>query len=210
MQTLTIRSYVAIGDSLSEGVSDWGRGDRSIGFAARLAGLLSQTTSEFQFTNLGTGGARVADLLHRQADRAIAIQPDLLTVVVGANDVPTTPADQFARDYRALLTKLGAGVHGLIVVANIPNFAHLLPAQYAPYGALVTQRVQSLNQVIKEVAAHTNALLVDLQDAPETRDPRNVSSDGVHPNARGYRAITREFVRVLNSVGIALAPPELD
>ena len=41
-----IRRYVALGDSLSEGFSDWSQADRSIGFAYLLAGQLRAKSPE--------------------------------------------------------------------------------------------------------------------------------------------------------------------
>lgn len=210
MNTRTLTRYVALGDSLSEGVSDWGRGDTSIGFAPLLAGLLRQRQPDLQFTNFGVGGARVGDVLRGQVTRALALRPDLLTIVVGANDVPTTPETQFAREYTTMLTQLRAAADGLIVIANVPNFAHMLPQQFGPFRASVATRIKTFNAAIAAAAAEYGALLVDLEDAPAALDRRNISADGVHPNARGYRAMVAEFVQVLNSAGVDLTPPPLD
>ena len=205
-----IQRYVAMGDSLSEGFSDWGRADRSIGFASILAGLLREQAPELEWTNLGRAGARTADLLHGQLPRALQLAPDFVTVVVGANDVPGTPEQQFQHDYNNLLEQLRAGIGGTIVVANLPDFAHLLPAQFASYQLRVRARVQSFNRIIAEAAVAHDTLLVDLHTSSEAEDPRNLSGDGVHPNARGYRAMARAFVETLNYAGFALPLPPLD
>ena len=205
-----IRSYVALGDSLSEGVSDWGRGDPRIGFATVLAGLLRRTVPDLQFTNLGVGGARTGDVLRGQLPRVEALRPDLVTLVVGANDVPTTPVEQFARSYAALLLGLREKVSGTIAAATIPHFGHLLPPQYAGYHALLDERIRAFNRVITDAAEATGALLVDLQDRAEVQDPRNVSADGIHPSARGYRIMARVFAEVLNQAHFDLVLPEID
>lgn len=59
MSSLAIRCYVALGDSLSEGYSGWGRADRSIGFASVLARLLRGQMPEFEpsFTRPPESGA---------------------------------------------------------------------------------------------------------------------------------------------------------
>lgn len=205
-----IRRYVALGDSLSEGVSDWGQGDPSIGFAGLLAERLRAGAPDLTFTNLGVGGAKAADVLRDQLPRAIALQPDLVTLVVGANDVPVTPGDEFARDYRALVQQLCVGVNGLIAIATIPGFGHLLPSSYAGFRELVDARISEFNRVIADAARECGALLVDLQHRAETQDRRNISRDGVHPNARGYRIMARAFIDELNTAGLNLAAPPLD
>ncbi|HSH82343.1 MAG TPA: SGNH/GDSL hydrolase family protein, partial [Herpetosiphonaceae bacterium] len=200
----TIRHYVAMGDSLSEGFSDWGQGDRTIGFAYVLAGLLQAATPQMEWTNLGTSGARTADVLRAQLPRAVRLQPDLVTLVVGANDVPTTAAIDFRRTYGELISHLRSEVGGLIVVANLPDFAHLLPHQYDAFRGGLRDRVHVFNQIIAELATANGTLLVDLHTSRESEDPRNLSGDGFHPNARGYRAIARAFAERLNQEGFDL------
>ena len=210
MATPTIRRYVALGDSLSEGYSDWGRAERSIGFANLLAGLLREQSPDLAFTNLGRSGARAADVLRDQVEPAIALAPDLATLVVGANDITGTLPEQFRRDYSAAVGRLRGGVQGIVVVANIPDFVHLLPTQYASYRAAIRNRSDEFNRAIADTAAAYGALLADLAGSREAEDPRNLSGDGVHPNARGYRAMARVFAETLNTAGLSLPSIELD
>lgn len=205
-----IRSYVALGDSLSKGVSDWGRGDPTIGFAPVLAALLRRSSPKLEFINLGVGGARAADVLGGQLPRVAALAPELVTLAVGANDVPNTPVEQFGRSYDALLRGLRDKIPGTIVVTTIPHFGHLLPPQYAGYRALLDERIRTFNRIIIEAAETTGALLVDLQDRAEVQDPQNVSADGIHPNARGYRIMARAFVEALNRARFDLPLPPID
>ncbi|CAA9278529.1 MAG: hypothetical protein AVDCRST_MAG26-3210 [uncultured Chloroflexia bacterium] len=206
----TTRHYVAMGDSLSEGFSDWGQGDRSIGFAYILAGLLRTAAPGMEWTNLGTSGARTADVLRLQLPRAVRLEPDLVTLVVGGNDVTVTAPEEFREHYAGLVARLRSGVQGLIAIATLPDFAHLLPQQYASFRGGLSDRVHAFNRIIGETAARHDALLVDLHTSRESEDPRNLSGDGFHPNARGYRAIARAFAERLNQEGFDLRLPELD
>ena len=205
-----IRRYVAIGDSLSEGFSNWGRDERSIGFAQVLADQIRVLVPTLEFHNLGVSGARTAGVLHRQVERAVALKPDLLTLVVGANDVPRTPIEHFRRDYLTLLGHLRSGTGGLVLAANLPRFAHLLPAQYAAFRIPLRRRIEAFNRIIAEAAASHDVLLVDLHSSDVPEDPRNVSGDGFHPNARGYRAMAGAFAEVLNRAGFEVTAPVLD
>ena len=210
MSQPTIQRYVALGDSLSAGIWDWGQGDRAYGFTALLADLLRQSAPELQFTNLGVGGARTADVVGQQLDAALAREPDLVTLVVGANDLPGTPTGEFQRSYSELIGRLRLGVHGLVAVANIPQMVHLLPQQYATYRFALGRRIDEFNRIIADTAAAHGILLVDLYSNPASHDPRNLSSDNVHPNPRGYREMARAFVTTLNQAGYALPLPEID
>ena len=195
---------------MSEGFSEWGQGDRSIGFAYLLAARLQESSPALEFTNLGRSGARTADVLHAQLERAIAAEPDLVTLVVGANDAPATPIDQFRREYAELVRRLCSGVQGIVAVANLPDFAHLLPPQFAAYRDALHERVLAFNRISAEAAAANGALLVDLFGSREAEDPRNVSGDRVHPNARGYRVMAQCFVETLNAAGFDLRPIVID
>jgi lysophospholipase L1-like esterase len=86
--------YVALGDSLTAGRDDPGPGGGRIGWARRLAGLLTTRTSvPCTLTNLATDGAGVAAVLERQLPALAGIGPDLVSVTVGMNDIrdPASP-----------------------------------------------------------------------------------------------------------------------
>ncbi|MGW5639452.1 SGNH/GDSL hydrolase family protein, partial [Streptomyces sp. NPDC003832] len=75
--------FVALGDSLSEGVGD-PVGDAWRGWAALLAGGLAD--GPVAFTNLAVSGAQTRDVLERQLPAALALRPDVVSVLVGVND----------------------------------------------------------------------------------------------------------------------------
>lgn len=197
MQRPKIERYVAIGDSLTEGIWDWGQGDRRAGFAYLLADQLRQQYPALQFDNLGSGGARTGDVLRFQVDRALRLKPQLLTLVVGANDVPGTPTPQFRREFGDLVERLHTGMDGMIVLANLPNVEHLLPVQYASYRAALVSRVAEFNAIIGDVATAHDLPLVDLHSNAASADHRNISGDGLHPNPRGYRLMADAFAQAL-------------
>ncbi len=197
-----IRRYVALGDSLTEGIWDGGMGDRSFGFAHLLAAQLRRANPAIEVINLGINGARTADVLGGPLARAVALRPELVTVVVGANDVPFTPTAQFQREYTALLGQLRAATDGMIVASTLPNLADVLPAAFAAQRAAIEQRLAEFNHVITAAATASGAVLVDLFQHPASADPLNISRDGIHPNPRGYRIMAQVFIAALQQQGI--------
>lgn len=210
MTTSFSTHYVAIGDSLVEGYTDWGVSDAGIGFAHVLAAMIRATQPHSRFTNLGVSGARAADVLRVQVTPAIALEPTLLTLVVGANDIPVTPADEFRHTYDELVGQIASKVDGLVLVSNIPNLVHLLPVPFAGYRVLLEERLRTFNEVIAEVTTKHGVRLVDLFDGRETEDPRNIGADGFHPSIRGYRVMAQSFVQVLQQTGWELPPLLVD
>ncbi|MCZ9343859.1 SGNH/GDSL hydrolase family protein, partial [Streptomyces sp. TRM76130] len=78
--------YVALGDSLTEGVGDPVAGGRR-GWAALLAGSLAGADERpVEFRNLAVSGAQTRDVLEAQLPAGLALRPDLVSVVIGVND----------------------------------------------------------------------------------------------------------------------------
>ncbi|TFV31711.1 SGNH/GDSL hydrolase family protein [Streptomyces sp. T1317-0309] len=77
--------FVALGDSLTEGVGD-PVGDSWRGWAALLAGGLAPAHAPAEFTNLSFSGAQTRDVLERQTPDALDLRPDVVSVVIGVND----------------------------------------------------------------------------------------------------------------------------
>jgi len=96
------RRYVAIGDSFTEGMSD--ADPRSpgeyVGWADRLAGLLAEVAARdgvaFEYANLAVRGRLLADVTDRQLGDALALAPDLVSIVGGGNDILRPRADMSA------------------------------------------------------------------------------------------------------------------
>ena len=91
--------YVAIGDSFTEGMSDVdphlegqyiGWADR---LAAHLATLAGEAGHDFAYANLAVRGRLLADVIGPQLDAAIALGPDLVSMVGGGNDILRARAD---------------------------------------------------------------------------------------------------------------------
>ena len=95
---LSWSNYVALGDSLTAGRDDHGPGGARIGWAQRLAGILSTRTAvPCALTNLAADGASVTTVLEKQLPPAERLGPDLVSVTVGMNDIrdPGFSQDRF-------------------------------------------------------------------------------------------------------------------
>ena len=89
--------YVAVGDSFTEGMSDADPRvpDRFVGWADRLAAHLAAVVAgeDFGYANLAVRGRLLADIAGRQVDDALALGPDLVSIVGGGNDILRPKAD---------------------------------------------------------------------------------------------------------------------
>ncbi|HEX7808937.1 MAG TPA: GDSL-type esterase/lipase family protein, partial [Thermoanaerobaculia bacterium] len=79
--------YVAIGDSTSEGLDDPDGHGGYRGWANRLAERIAAQQGSLLYANLAVRGRTTRQILDQQLALAVAMKPDLATVVAGTNDV---------------------------------------------------------------------------------------------------------------------------
>lgn len=169
--------WVAIGDSMSQGI---GASAPEHGLVGQLADHLAAAGRPHRVVNLSVTGARVQDALDQQLPAlrelvALGQVPDLVTVVIGSNDVvsPRWRAGLTER-FATLLDGLPDGA----VVANLPN-----PHREARrVSALLRERERGGRLVVADMRAH---------------GPRSwrgkLAADKFHPNDAGYAAMTHVF-----------------
>jgi lysophospholipase L1-like esterase len=140
---------------------------------------------------LATSGARVDDVLTKQLPLLPALNPDVVVVGVGGNDVThLTPRGMFEGLYDALLDRITSLNPGTVVVMGIGDFG-TVPRIPQPLRALTGWRGRRFDDVIRRVADRRGAAYVDLyaNTGPAFgHDPELFySDDGFHPSDEGYR-----------------------
>jgi lysophospholipase L1-like esterase len=190
--------YVALGDSLTAGEGDTGPDGRPVGWAQRLAGLLTARTSvSCALTNLASGGATVPVVLGEQLPRVAGLRPDLVSVTVGMNDIraPGFSPDMFAAGMGRLLDGLTA-TGATVLACTLPDIAELAPL---PPGlvAIAHLRIRQASDVIREQAARRGVVCLDAWALPGTTDLALFSPDRFHPNASGHSLLATAFADLL-------------
>jgi lysophospholipase L1-like esterase len=188
-----VERYVAIGDSTTEGLEDPSPdGSGHLGFADRLAIRLAREHPELQYANLAVRGRKLRQIREEQLQPALALAPDLATVVGGLNDILrprmelTAVVDDFATIVAALRDS-GAAVLGV----TFPDPSRIMPA-----ARLVRARVIVFNQAMRAIAAEHGMLLVDLEQLGVV-DRRLWSADRLHANTAGHRRIAAAMTQAL-------------
>jgi lysophospholipase L1-like esterase len=195
---LTWSRYAALGDSLTAGRGDTGPDGRPIGWARRLADLLTARTGiRCGLTNLAADGAGVSAVLGQQLPSLAGIRPDLVSVTVGMNDIraPDFTRDSFAVGLRKLLDGVAA-TGATVLTCTLPDIATVirLPADLVD---LAHQRMWQASEAIREQAAQHGAVCLDIWTMPDAGNPDLFTPDRIHPNASGHRRIAAAFADLL-------------
>ena len=190
--------YVALGDSLTAGRDDHGPGGGRIGWAQRLAGILStRTRRPCALTNLAADGASVAMVLEQQVPWLARMRPDLVSVTVGMNDIrdPAFRAEHFAAGLGVLFDGLAA-TGATVLTCTLPDIAAImaLPPDLVELARL---RMRQASDAIREQAARRGAVCLDVWAMPGAADPGLFGPDRIHPNASGHQLMADAFAALL-------------
>jgi acyl-CoA thioesterase-1 len=179
--------YVAIGDSAAQGI---GASAPNRGYVGILADHVRLATGKtVRVLNLSVSGATVYLAVRDQLPRLLKLQPDIVTVAIGANDIAQWDPARFEAGIRTLFAALPS--HAL--VADLPCF-HL------PHN---DRKVAVADRIVREVAAEHGLTVVPLHDTTERQGLRSVftqvANDFFHPNDRGYRVWAEAFLPQLSA-----------
>lgn len=193
----TFRRFVALGDSFTEGVGDPDptRPNGLRGWADRVAEVLAAQSPDFGYANLAIRGRKLDGILAEQLEPAIALEPDLVTIYAGANDIlrPRVDLDVLVERYDAALGKLTAtGARVLVWTAFDPGGS----AIYRP----VRGRFALYNELVREAAERHDATVVDFWRLRDYRDWRLWDLDRMHMSPAGHQRMATE---VLDLLGVA-------
>ena len=200
------RVYVAVGASETVGV-----GARRPATQAWPRVLHDQALRDTEYVNVGVSGATVGEALSDQLPRALAADPDVVTVWLAVNDIThLVPVEAYEQQLRTLVHALRQDGRTTVLVGNVPAVQDLPAYRDCLPGAPDTSRcalpvvppeqqvaatVAAFNQAVDRVVRSEGAVLVDLSQGRDLN--RLTSDDGFHPSTRGHRLVARTFAHAL-------------
>ncbi|MCX5317579.1 SGNH/GDSL hydrolase family protein [Streptomyces sp. NBC_00154] len=189
--------YVALGDSQTEGLGD---GDDTVGlrgWADRLAEHLAAVNPSLKYANLAVRGRVAGQVRAEQLGPALALRPDLATVVAGVNDLlrPRFNAAEVAGHLEEVFTALtDTGTH--VVTLTFPDVGKI-----APLARPVRSRVFDLNARIRAAAARHGVTVAETAGHAVTTDPRLWSADRLHASPLGHERIAAAVAHAIHLPG---------
>lgn len=191
------RRFVAIGDSTTEGMDDPAVSGGYRGWADRLAERLATLEPDFQYANLAVRGRYVEQVLAEQLAPALAMRPDLISVIAGVNNLlqprcdPLEVVDMLDQMYRA-----AAATGATVLTITQPD-----PVAVLRMARPIRRRLFAYNEAIRASAARHGVLLVDFERIAIATHPLFWSEDRLHLNSLGH-------TRMAATVAAALGLPE--
>ncbi|GAA2343102.1 SGNH/GDSL hydrolase family protein [Streptomyces violaceusniger] len=189
--------YVALGDSQTEGQGDGDDTTGLRGFADRLAEHLARANPGLCYANLAVRGRLAAQVHAEQLAPALALRPDLATVVAGVNDVlrPRFDADHVAHHLEAMFAALTAQ-GALVATLTFPD-----PARISPLARPLTPRVVALNERVRDAARRHGVTVAETGHHPVVTDPLLWSRDRLHASPLGHQRIAAALAHALSLPG---------
>jgi lysophospholipase L1-like esterase len=181
--------YVALGDSYTIGTSV-PEADR---WSDRLVAALSAGSPSIVVdlvANLAVNGFTSRDVIEVELPRLAALRPELISILVGVNDVVRrVPADRYRANVGLILDEILANVGATRAFAvTTPDYT-VTPAG-ADFGDPVRQAagIREVNRILVEEAGARSIAVIDIHDLSlrAAEDRRLVARDGLHPSGAQY------------------------
>ena len=189
--------FIALGDSMTEGMCDDIVNGNYRGWADRVADGLSKENSSFTYVNLAIRGKLLHQVIDDQIPTAIQYVTGADTLVsfhAGANDVlrPNYVAEvAFAKYEKGIsdIARTGATLIVFTVVDRVEGKGKT--------AQLWHERFSAFNVNVREVAKKYGAIVIEADDAKWLADLRFLAKDRLHLNSDGHWRLSQAVLEKL-------------
>ena len=176
--------YVAMGDSLTAGV---GITDYTKSYPYIIAQKMASQGEKVTFYDVSHPGVKIADLRAYLLGQALSSKPDIITLLIGVNDIRNyTDENKFSEDYEYVLKTLSQETDAEIYAVSIPFIGDdILP----PYSEYFRGKTKDFNKIILRLCQKYGIKYIDIYTKTLSEFSKSedyYSSDLYHPSAKGY------------------------
>ncbi|MBR1970655.1 MAG: SGNH/GDSL hydrolase family protein [Clostridia bacterium] len=201
------------GDSITDAWRDRENDANSgIGYSLLVkADLGFEFPGKYEFFNRGIGGNRIIDVYARIKRDIINLKPDVMSVLIGVNDVwheleieNGIDADKYFKIYDMLIEE---------VKNALPNIKIMIMEPFVLKGTATRENYEYFDAEVKKRAMMSKKIsekyslpYVELQDGFDELS-KNIDAsywlyDGVHPTAMGHEYIKKEWIKAFKTLEI--------
>jgi lysophospholipase L1-like esterase len=190
----TWNSFLAIGDSFTEGLDDWRPDGTPRGWADRVAERIGAGRPRFRYGNLAVRGKLLDQIVADQVPVVERLRPDLVTFAGGGNDILRLQCDTdaLARRFDAALGRLTA-TGAMVIIFTGFDLGRMHPLIRRLRG-----RVACYNESMRASAERHGSVVVDLWGMSVLADPRAWGRDRLHLAPEAHHRVA---LRVLEALG---------
>lgn len=195
-------SYVAIGDSFTEGLWDVhpDNDTQCRGWADLLAQNLSHRRIDagadpLLYANLAIRGKQMRSIVVDQLPRALEMKPDLVSLAGGGNDIlrPTVDIDWIARNLEDAVVRIRETGADVLLSTGFDTAEN-------PLVSMTRGRVGIYNSLIWSIAHRHGAYVMDVWGMRSLKDWRMWSEDRIHLTPEGHRRVSQAALLGLDQV----------
>lgn len=193
-----------VGESTAVGVGAAVHAEALPGFLAEA--LRDRFHRSVAWSVTGRSGATARKLLTDLLPTMNGVDPDLVVVTVGINDlIRRRPLERWSTDVTELLTLVRSRFPDAeVVVSGLPP-VHRFPAIPRPLRLVLGARARDMDGILRDVAAVGGVTHAPM-DESRARDPEVFAADGLHPSPAGYRAWAADLARAVPRMPVRPAP----
>ena len=193
-----------------DSITDAGRDHRNFhnmgnGYPKFASALLREEfpEAELEFINLGISGNRTDQLFDRMYADMIALQPDVVSILIGINDIwhrhganrIETTDEQFAANYRAILSRIKAQTNAKIAILAPFLLDNADKEAWRSELDSILPIVRSLAEEFADVYIPLDEIFAKALSTQPA--PQYYSGDGVHPNQNGAEFIGKVYAEAV-------------
>ena len=202
---------LCLGDSITDCGRLFSTDPLGNGYVKILSGLLCNTGNDFSIENRGIDGFTLERLLQNTDSRLKASDPDIVTILIGINDIGImmntrrSAAQQqnlmetFASRYEQLARKLSGTDSRKRNLLFLEPFVFPWPRCYASWAPLLSQMSVHIKKISQDHGAVFLPLQNDLDQEAARSGPASITSDGIHLTPQGHQILADKLYKLIIS-----------
>jgi acyl-CoA thioesterase I len=183
--------YLALGDSYTIGT---GASSPAHSWPSIIGERLRQQTGQkVELTNPAVNGFTTLDLIRKELPEVRRLKPDLVTILIGVNDLVQDRTPDVYRSWVARIydeVKKEKAPDGRVFAVSIPNWSVVPAAREYGDPERIRDLTDTFNDIAREEATTRGFGWIDITAASLSGlgTPDWIASDGLHPGDNQYAA----------------------
>jgi len=179
--------------------------DLGQGYAMLAAKALEQKyPGQFKFVNRGVSGDRLTDLYARRQADILDVKPDILSILVGVNDVwhektggCGVDAEAYLDTYHALLTEIQQKLPEtkILLIEPFINEGRATQDDIEYFEGEIAMRSEAVQLLCAKHDVFFLSLQFDLYDLEEQKPAGHWTLDGIHPTLNFHEHMAKKWVK---------------